>query len=52
MENGKGKEYENGNLVFEGEYLKGKRWNGRGIEYSYYYLEYEVEYLNGEKKIL
>ena len=29
--NGIGKEYngENGALVFEGEYLNGKRWNGK-----------------------
>ena len=31
LKKGKGKEYyNNGNLVFEGEYLKGKRWNGKG----------------------
>ena len=28
--NGKGKEYnDNGDLIFEGEYLNGKRWNGK-----------------------
>ena len=28
--NGKGKEYYlNGQLIFEGEYLNGKRWNGK-----------------------
>ena len=31
--NGKGKEYNNNNngyLIFEGEYLNGKKWNGKG----------------------
>ena len=30
--NGKGKEYDpfNGNLIFEGEYLNGEKWNGNG----------------------
>ena len=33
--NGKGKEYNyQGELLFEGEYLEGKRWNG--IEKEYY----------------
>ena len=32
--NGKGKEfYLNGNLWFDGEYLKGKRWNVKGYDY-------------------
>ena len=31
--NGKGKEYyNNGKLKFEGEYLKGKKWNGIGYD--------------------
>ena len=31
--NGKGKEYyENGKLKFEGEYLKGKKWNEKGYD--------------------
>ena len=30
---GKGKEYDYGNLIFEGEYLNGKR-NGKGKEYD------------------
>ena len=28
--NGKGKEYFNGKLIFEGEYLNWKKWNGKG----------------------
>ena len=28
----KGKEYINGDLIFEGEYLNGKKWNGNGRE--------------------
>ena len=23
-----------GNLIFEGEYLKGEKWNGKGKEYN------------------
>ena len=46
--NGKGKEYdEYGNLIFEGEYLKGKR-NGK----EYYYdskLKFEGEYLKEKR---
>ena len=38
--NGKGEEYNyNGNLLFKGEYLDGKRWNGKG-----YNNEGNVEY--------
>ncbi len=33
--NGKGKEYKDNNLIFEGEYLNGNRWNGKGKEYNY-----------------
>ena len=43
------------NLIFEGEYLTGKKWNGKGKEfldgYSFGKLIFEGEYLNGEKKI-
>ena len=50
---GKGyvKEYnsENGELLFEGEYLNSVR-NGKGKEYYYNcYLKFEGEYLNGER---
>jgi len=39
-----------GKLVFEGEYLNGKRWNGKGKEYDYDgKLIFKGEYLNGEK---
>ena len=31
---GKGKEYSNGSLIFEGEYLNGKRWIGNGKEFK------------------
>ena len=48
--NGKVKEYlYNGILLFEGEYLNGKK-NGKGKEYDYYgVLKYEGKYLNGER---
>ena len=36
-------------LIFEGEYLNGKR-NGKGKEYNFYgKLIFEGEYLNGER---
>ena len=37
----------NGNLIFEGEYLNGKR-NGKGKEYYKRKLLFEGEYLNGK----
>ena len=47
--NGKAKEYDyNGKLIFEGEYLKDKRYEN-GKEYSFGKLMFEGEYLNGEK---
>ena len=52
--NGKGKEYdEDGNLIFEGEYINGQKWNGKGKEYDEDgNLTFEGEYINGEKKAL
>ena len=48
---GKVKEYwNNGKLLFEGEYLNGKR-NGKGKEYDWNgKLEFDGEYLNGKRK--
>ena len=45
-----GKEYDayNDNLIFEGEYLNGKR-NGKGKEYKYGKLIFKGDYLNGKK---
>ena len=52
----KGKEYEVGKnlLIYEGEFLNGKR-NGKGIEYEYLtksqlFYKFEGEYLNGKRK--
>ena len=47
---GKVKEYDNGTLIFEGEYLNGLR-NAKGKEYNFLNgkLEYEGEYLNGKR---
>ena len=43
------REYEGGDLMFEGEYLNGKR-NGKGKEYHHWgTLLYEGEYLNGKR---
>ena len=45
---GKGKEYNYGELAFEGEYLNGKR-HGKGKEYlNKDTLKSEGEYLNGK----
>ena len=36
-------------LIFEGDYINGKR-NGKGKEYNYYdKLEFEGEYLNAKR---
>ena len=41
---------QNGKLVFEGEYLDGKRWKGKGTEYNNDgKLVFEGEYLDGKK---
>ena len=49
--NGKGNEYDKGEaLIFDGEYINGKRWKGKGKEYFLNgKLKFEGEYLNGEK---
>ena len=49
--NGKGKEYNEGRLIFEGEFFNDKRWNGKGKFYDDLYkcFTFEGEYLNGEK---
>ena len=45
--NGKGKEYDfDGKLIFEGEFLNGKRWNGYGFDWS---SGFRGEYLNGKE---
>ena len=48
--NGKGKEYGyKGDLLYEGEYLNGKKWNGKGkINNIDGLLKYEIEYKNGK----
>ena len=51
LENGQGKEYNgyNDKLLFEGEYIKGKR-NGKGKEYNINRkLRFEGEYKNGKR---
>ena len=50
--NGYGKEYDkDGNLIFEGEYLNGQRWNGKGKELLNMNkrIEFEGEYLNDKR---
>ena len=48
--NGKGKQYDwEGKLIFEGEYLNGKKWIGKERKYNDKKLILEVEYLNGKK---
>jgi len=46
--NGKGKEYYDDKLIFEGEYKNGER-NGKGKEYYDNKLLFEGEYLKGER---
>ena len=50
--NGKGIAYNtNGEILFEGEFLNGRRWNGKGKEYDIFgLLSFEGTYLNGKKK--
>ena len=50
LKNGKGfvKEYDGDHLIFEGQYLYGKR-NGKGKQYWNNQLEFEGEYLNEER---
>ena len=36
------------NLIFEGEYLNGKRWNGTEKGYDCYSGIFEIRYLNGK----
>ena len=49
---GKGKEYNyEGELLYEGDFLEGKRHNGKGVEYSDNgELLYKGDYLDGKKK--
>ena len=48
--NGKGKEYnDDGKLIFEGEYLNGKKWNGKGFNINNE-IEYEIKDGNGKVK--
>ena len=50
LKNGKGfvKEYEFGQLIYEGEYLNGER-NGKGKEYRKGELTFEGEYLKSKR---
>ena len=50
--NGEGKEYllDSNELIFEGNYLNGIRWNGKGKKYNNYgKLTFEGVYINGKK---
>ena len=50
LANGKGKEYYNNEVIFEGEFLDGKKWNGIGKDFDYNdEVIFEGEYLNGKK---
>ena len=47
--NGKGREYYNNELIFDGEYLKGVKLKGKGKEYfNNDKLKFEGEYNNGK----
>ena len=48
--NGQGKEYRLDEIIFEGQFLKGEKWEGFGKEYSYDdNLIFEGEYKNGKR---
>ena len=49
--NGKGKEYVDDKVVFEGEFLKGKRWNGKAKGYDRWKGKkiFEIDYIKGKK---
>ena len=48
--NGYGKEYdENNNIIFEGQYLDGKRWEGFGKETNDKAIMFSGEYKNGKR---
>ena len=51
--NGKGKEFNvDGDILFEGENLNGKKWKGKGKEYhNENNLIFEGEYSNGEIRV-
>ena len=50
--NGKGKEYDGSSyLIYEGEYLNGKKWNGKGYDTEGNII-YEIKNGNGEIKVL
>jgi len=49
VRNGKGKEYYNDELTYDGEFLNGRK-HGKGIEYNYWgKIEFEGEFLNDMK---
>ena len=48
IRDGKGKEYNNGQLIFEGEFINWKR-NGKGKEYFLVFLIFEGEYMDGKR---
>ena len=49
--NGKGEEYYEGQLIFKGVYLNGKRWNGKYRSFNNLNrLEFKGELINGERK--
>ena len=38
-----------GQLIFEGEYSKGIRWNGKGLEYDHLFrIIFQGDYINGK----
>ena len=45
-----GKEYnKQSEVIFEDEFLNGKRWNGKGKEFIFWTLIYEGEYKEGKR---
>ena len=45
-----GKEYKDGEIIFDGEYYNGQRWNGKGKEFNEEgEIIFEGKYKNGKK---
>ena len=48
--NGKGKEYYEDTLIFEGEFFNGEKWNGKGKKYKNNGELIFYEYIDGKRK--
>ena len=52
IKNGRAKDYDyfNNEIIFEGEYLNGEKWNGKAKDYdNHHEIIFEGVYLNGKR---